>query len=404
MEQLLLKLTKFPRFCTWGKFVVWVIGITLMLPITPILHLNRAETTETGKPYSAIAQRKVLDFTKAKLDTARSLGDKYGVRLYFIDRLAIEKLRTELRAQFNCSLSSGPSVDRINDLCNLTYANRVQGENSDAWVAWYHREFYWWHLKTYRTEPSDSTYRSYAYPAERSDTEDISEVGFGFAGWAIETYVIGIFFAALLYLLRFGEDGNEKNLRELTGHTGSFALACIFWPAYFFRYPFAYLREFAVAFTEQRYRDGVWESITQTNRQEYREIARTKHGYNEWKEKLQERPQPRWGFALALVATILLLATPALGKNVGEPPQRVTVTSRGDPTVHPPGKYVCVPFAKCPPALVENACLAPQQSTIEVLLERAWTTFEQYAERIPSGWHAVPEKVPLSFARPRCLA
>jgi len=395
MRRLLLTLLKFPRLCAWGKFVILIAGILVMIPWS--LDLKNKEKSLPETLTTNPAAQEVGAFNLAILRRAEATP-YYGPDKYFPDALAIKKREAEFVHRYK-ETPYGSVSNVINQLCSLRDQAARSGRTPtavwDKWVEWFHVSYYRWYVHTYRCEPPDaSTYRAYVYPAEGTDYSELSSLGLALLVWVLQLYLVGIIWSALTYLFRFGEEGNEQVLETLM-QKRSFAQACLLWPTHFFRYPFAYLRELRIAITEQRHRENICEKITAKDRERYRQIARSTERFDSWKRELKTRTAPRWGFALALLATVTLLTLPKLA-GAECPCTGQTVHTAYRARGHPPWIARAAP-AHCTQSIAETAALwlFPALVAGRRTTSTQRTAFAELTARLQAGWRDLPDKVPL---------
>jgi hypothetical protein len=269
----------------------------------------------------------------------------------------------------------------------------------------YHREFYWWHVRKFRCEPEEgvsrSAYRQAAFPNEDSSDDGWLLLIFG---WLLQRYLVLMGMTALLYLLRFGEEGTRADLRKLE-RGREFLLAVLFWPAMLLRYPHDYIKEWKVAVAQRRYEQRLWRPLDQEERLEIRTIAASKERYAAWKKEYQERKKherPRWQLAAAVLAVTVAFLLPgsasAKPTSLSPPVMAVQASARGPDrsllTICQQASSRTQQFW----AQTEHPALLASPASDQLVLV-AVIAFRKYFRetvcRIRSGWRRVPDHIPI---------
>lgn len=395
-------LRRFPDRCGWGIVIIWIIGLVVVIP-SWMLVANLPYVAEHSNPESEYhiphpppppmgTGDHIMTALREQQIAAAKANPHYDLHDYFRDVFAAKKQESILYANQIRFTNDFSYITRLQDQAGLLGSGRSSSLTQDQINAIrrpFEKDFVHWTLKNFHTITTEA---GMYMPGDGEDWhDDVTIIGWEL-GWR---YLAFCLLAALLYLFRWGRDARQEDAEKLAHGKLDipFWAAVLFWPAFFWKYPFDRLRELRITITEQQHRNDILEPITDRDRSRYRTIARNREAYKAWRQEIRERAQPRWGFALATCACLFLLMAPAQRAEAADrsPPRftrSVSVSAvtraRGDPVAYR-SHQLMVAEPTWPPPPEEDASPPPR---------RQWAAL---AARLNDGWRRSIDHIPLPY-------
>jgi len=234
--------------------------------------------------------QELYSFRNKLYEQAREKNENYSPSMYFADLSSIESKKEELRIDENLAIHF---PDTKVDFYQLASKNVFLGRFEWRDVEKAGEEF--------RQQDGRAYVEQYGLVYKMKSIQWNKSIH-----WVKTAYLRMIFIVLFLYLIRISERSGSTILETLLAEKKKFVLATIFWPVYFFKYPYNVAREIRVE-AELRRLKGLFKVFTTREAGLVREVANSGF-YKQWLAEFrqQNRGDFRRGLFLALMATLFI--------------------------------------------------------------------------------------------------
>jgi len=234
--------------------------------------------------------QELYSFRNKLYEQAREKNENYSPSMYFADLSSIESKKEELRIDENLAIHF---PDTKVDFYQLASKNVFLGRFEWRDVEKAGEEF--------RQQDGRAYVEQYGLVYKMKSIQWNKSIH-----WVKTAYLRMIFIVLFLYLIRISERSGSTILETLLAEKKKFVLATIFWPVYFFKYPYNVAREIRVE-AELRRLKGLFKAFTAREAGLVREVANSSF-YKQWLAEFrqQNRGDFRRGLFLALMATLFI--------------------------------------------------------------------------------------------------